>query len=217
MPLRRTKDLHEFTIAATDADIGRINDVYFDDRSWMIRYIVVQMGEVLDGQKVLISLKDLKQPVWMPLHVRVNLTWREVENSPDISAHKPVSRQHLKEERNNGSEDAHLRSTLEVIGYHLLATDGEIGHVEDFLFDDESWKIRYAIVDTSNWWDGRRVLLRPEWIKSVRWRSGKIQMDMSREKIKNSPEWDPNQPLSRKYELHLHKYYGGEPYWTEGE
>jgi hypothetical protein len=71
MALRRTKDLHEFTIAATDADIGRIHDLYFDDRSWMIRYIVVQMGELLDGQKVLISLKNLKQPVWMPLHVRV--------------------------------------------------------------------------------------------------------------------------------------------------
>ena len=216
MALRRTKDLHDFTIAATDADVGKVHDLYFDDRDWSVRYIVVQMGELLPGRKVLISLKDLKEPVWMPLHVRVKLTSSEVENSPEIQLHEPVSRQHHKGQKET-SGDPHLRSAREVVGYHLMATDGEIGHVEDFLLDDENWKIHYTIVDTSNWWDGRRVLLRPQWIKCVSWNEREIYIDMSREKIQNSPEWDPNEPLSREYELHLHRYYGGEPYWTEDD
>ncbi len=215
MALRRTRDLHEFTIAATDADIGKIHDLYLDDRDWTIRYIVVQLGEVLAGPKVLISPNELKAPVWMPLHVMVSLTWGQVESSPDVELHKPVSRQDRENETENGGPGAHLRSTREVIGYHIMATDGEIGHIEDFLFDDDTWKIRYAVADTSNWWDGRRVLLKPEWIESVRWPDRKIEVNMSREKIKNSPEWDPDQPLSREYELRLHTYYGGEPYWTE--
>jgi uncharacterized protein YrrD len=215
MPLRRTKDLHDFTIAATDADVGKVHDLYFDERDWNIRYIVVQMGELLPGRKVLISLKDLKEPIWMPLHIRVNLTSIEVETSPEIELHEPVSRQHQKGKK--ASDDPHLRSAREVVGYHLMATDGEIGHVEDFLFDDEHWKIRYAIIDTSNWWDGRRVLLRPQWIKCLSWSDTKIYVDMSRKKIRNSPEWDPNQPLSREYELHLHMYHGGQPYWTEDD
>ena len=61
--------------------------------------------------------------------------------------------------------DTHLRSTHEVSGYHVKATGGEIGHVEDFLFDDETWEIRYVIVDTRNWWPAKKVLLRPQWIK----------------------------------------------------
>lgn len=218
MRLRRTKDLHDFTIAARDADVGRVHDVYFDDRDWRIRYLVVQMGDVLPGRRVLIALKDLEEPVWGPLHIRVKLTSSEVENSPEVETHEPVSQQRHdpKGQKTNGG-DPHLRSAREVTGYHLTTTDGELGHVEDFLFDDEKWKIRYAVVDTSNWWDGRRILLRPPWIKRVSWSEHKIHVDMSRERIQNSPEWDPDQPLSREYELHLHTYYGGEPYWTEDE
>jgi len=112
------------------------------------------------------------------------------------------------------SPDAHLRSTREVDGYHLMARDGEIGHIEDFLFDDESWQIRYAIVDTRNWWPGKRILIRPQWIKRVSWRSKNIYVNLSRESIRNSPQWDPNRPINRKYELQLHKYYDSPPYWT---
>jgi hypothetical protein len=95
-----------------------------------------------------------------------------------------------------------------------MAKDGEIGHAEDFLFDDESWQIRYAIVDTRNWWPGKRVLLRPQWIKRVSRQSRRLYVDMSRETIKNSPQWDPNRSVNRKYELRLHKYYVSPPYWT---
>ena len=58
--------------------------------------------------------------------------------------------------------DCHLRSSNAVIGHHIGATDGEIGHLEDLLIDDHTWAIRYLIVNTSNWWSGHRVLVSPD-------------------------------------------------------
>jgi len=110
--------------------------------------------------------------------------------------------------------DTHLRSTREVTGYHIKATDGEIGHLEDFLFDDETWEIRYAVVDTKNWWPGKKVLLRPQWLKRVNWEEREIFASMSRETIRTNPAWNPDEPVSREYELRLHKHYGYAPYWT---
>jgi hypothetical protein len=112
------------------------------------------------------------------------------------------------------SPDPHLRSTREVSGYHMDASDGEIGHLEDFLFDDETWEIRYAIVNTKNWWPGKKVLLRPQWITSVDWAAGEIHANLTRDTIQRSPEWDPDSPVSREYELRLHQHYGYAPYWT---
>jgi hypothetical protein len=94
MRLRRTKDLRDFTIAATDADIGSIYDLLFDDETWTIRYIVVETGAIFPGRKVLISPLALRKPALRDLHVWVNLTWKQVMDSPSVDLHKPVSRQH---------------------------------------------------------------------------------------------------------------------------
>ena len=64
--------------------------------------------------------------------------------------------------------DPHLRSTHDVSGYHIQAADGEIGHVEDFIIDDETWAIRYLVIDTKNWWYGKKVLVSPQWIERVK-------------------------------------------------
>ena len=94
MRLRRTKDLDGYTIGAIDTDIGSVGDFYFDDRQWTIRYIVVSTGIIFSGRKVLISPLALLHPAWSPLHLYVNLTREQVQNSPSIDLHRPVSRQH---------------------------------------------------------------------------------------------------------------------------
>jgi hypothetical protein len=76
----------------------------------------------------------------------------------------------------------------------VKATDGEIGHVEDFLFDDETWEIRYTIVDTRNFWPGKSVLLRPQWIKSIDWAERKIQTNLPRAVIEKAPIGTQNRP-----------------------
>ena len=87
-------------------------------------------------------------------------------------------------------DDPHLRSTRQVTNYNIHATDGEIGHVEDFIVDDENWAIRFLVVDTRNWLPGKKVLLSPQWIKRVEWADSSVHFDLTRESVKNSPEFD---------------------------
>jgi len=115
--------------------------------------------------------------------------------------------------RSERGEDSHLRSVIVVKGYHIHATDGEIGHVESFLIDDEDWVIRYLVVDTSNWWGGRRVLMAPAWIRSVNWNESTVSVDLTRDAIKHSPEYGPAGLVNRPYEEGLHRHYGVAGYW----
>ena len=110
------------------------------------------------------------------------------------------------------SVDPRLHTTFEVIGAHVQATDGEIGHVDDLLIDDETWAIRYAHVDTSNWIGGRPVIVGSAWLREVNWIDGKLHVALAREAVKNSPAYDPVQ-LNREYEARLHRHYGTRGYW----
>jgi hypothetical protein len=109
--------------------------------------------------------------------------------------------------------DSHLRSMREITGYAIQARDGEIGHVEDFIVDDATWAIRYMAVDTKNWWPGKKVLVAPHWITSVSWLDQSVAVDLTRESIKRSPEYDPSTLLNREYETRLYHHYGRKPYW----
>ena len=87
-------------------------------------------------------------------------------------------------------DDCHLRSSNAVIGHHIEATDGDIGHLEDLLVDDHTWAIRYLIVNTSNWWGGHRVLVAPHWIKDVSWSEAKVSVDLTRQAVKDAPPYE---------------------------
>jgi len=109
--------------------------------------------------------------------------------------------------------DPHLRSTNEVTGYYIRATDGDIGHAEEFLVEDGSWAIRYMVVDTRNWWPGKAVLIAPQWIREVSWGDRRVFVDLTRQQVKDSPEYDPTVPLNRAYEEQLHRHYDRPFYW----
>jgi hypothetical protein len=113
------------------------------------------------------------------------------------------------------SWDAHLRSTHAVDGYHVEASNGSLGHVEDFIIDDETWAIRYLVVSTRNWIPGKKVLVSPQWIKHIRWEDSKVEVSLTREAIKDAPELTDDLLISRNYELELHRHYRREGYWTE--
>lgn len=110
--------------------------------------------------------------------------------------------------------DPHLRSTREVSGYHIQATDAKIGHVEDFIVSDDSWGIRYLVVDTRNWLPGgKKVLISTEWILTISWGQGLVYIELTKDSIEKSPEYDPSQPVNREYEIRLYDYYGRPAYW----
>lgn len=143
-------------------------------------------------------------PYWIPY------------GAPGVSAVPPPPPAEEEKDKESAEEegDSHLRSAREVIGYHIQALDGEIGHVEDFIVEDIVEVIRYMIVDTKNWLPGKKVLVSPLWIEKVSWKDAKVFIDLLREAIKDSPEFDPSEPINRMYEERLYDFYGRPKYWT---
>lgn len=127
---------------------------------------------------------------------------------------------HEREERaqaaqNHKQWDPHLRSTKKLSGRHIQAVDGEIGHIEDFIIDDQTWAIRYLIIDTRNWWRGKRVLIAPKWIESAAWNESKVFLNLTRQAIRQAPEYTDESLLNRDYEAGLHQHYNRQGYWVD--
>ncbi|MDD5672714.1 MAG: PRC-barrel domain-containing protein [Chitinivibrionales bacterium] len=215
----------DYTVRATDGDLGKVHDFYFDDATWTIRYMVAETGNWLSGRKVVISVVALGKPDWETRTFSVNLTCDQVRNSPDIDTQRPVSRQHEAElhdyyqwplyweggyggafgitpyplfetplvqeppepERN---DNPHLRSMRQVTGYTIHATDGEIGHADDFIVDDKDWTLRYLVANTGNWLSEKEVAVPLTWIKGVFWDNASMHLDRPREEVKKSPAVD---------------------------
>ena len=97
----------------------------------------------------------------------------------------------LKAAKPKPKEDPALRSAAEMLGYHIEAGHGPMGHVDDFIIDDDGWIIRYLSIDTRNWLPGKRVLVAPLWVREISWPEQKIYVDLDRETIKESPAYDP--------------------------
>jgi hypothetical protein len=264
--LRPAKEFKNFKLRARDGDIGKAKEFYFDDENWTVRYLVANTGGWLSYRLVLISPHALSPANEAEQVLPVDLTKKQIEESPSLNSDQPVSRQYetryysyygwpnywsgphiwgpsVYPGRQRGGlnwpggmgippaessippeEDAsvhrevvgdpHLRSTERVTGHHIQALDGEIGHVEDFIIDDETWAIRYLVIDTKNWWAGKRILISPQWIERVSWGEMKVFVNLSRETIKESPEYTAKSLVTRDYEIELHKHYAREGYWA---
>lgn len=242
--LIKAKTLKGYKISGTDGDVGKVKEFYFDDQNWHIRYLVADTGNWLTGNQVLISPKALVAVNKETECIDINLTKKQIEKSPMLNTDKPVSRQfeldyhdffgwpvywddslnpnviQNLEQLNIPTQkekqwDPHLRSTKDVSGHLIQAIDGEMGQVSDFIIDDVNWIIRYMIIDTKSWWDGKKVLVSSKWIEQISWKELKVFVNLSLESIKQSPEYSEEELLTRDYEAQLHKYYNRNVYWPE--
>jgi hypothetical protein len=170
--LRSLKELQVYKVTTPEGDLGQVHDFYFDDQAWTIRYLVVDTGAWLSERKVLIDPAALRQLDWEWQVFSLTLTREEIANKLE-------------------SDQPHLRSINEVLGYRLQARDGEIGHLEDFIGDDKTWTINYLIIDIRNWLPGKKVLVSPSWIEAMSESEAKVYIDLARETVQNSPEYDP--------------------------
>ncbi len=130
---------------------------------------------------------------------------------PGQAGNDAETQRRIEQERAN--ENPHLRSSDEVIGYDIQATDDAIGHVEDFLFDDESWKIELMVVDTRNWWPGKHVLVAPERIERVSWEGKIVVVDVTRDQVEHSPEYDSLRPPQGAGRHDLYRHFAWPPAW----
>jgi hypothetical protein len=124
-----------------------------------------------------------------------------------LSARGPAGKQ------THEHDDAHLRSGNAVMRYYVHAADGDIGHVQGILVNEDSWAIQYLVINTSNWWLGHQVIIAPEWIDHASWAESTIYLDLTRDAVKNSPSYDPSATLERDQEATTHTHYGRKPYW----
>ena len=249
--------LKGYGIEAEDGRVGTVKDVLFDDRTWRVRWLVVDAGTWLAGHQVLIHPCCVLKADYVRQTLPVALTRAQVKDSPFIEQDRPVSKQMesslydyygwdpvwggsifgagtmtqafsapygaglaVREPAlgavRHDDDDPHLRSVDAMTGYHIHAMDGFIGHAEDFLVDDESWDIRYLVVDTRNWWPGRHVLIAPTAVTHVSWSERQIELDVSCNQVRESPPWDPADLVDRAYEERLHSHYSwpGYGWWV---
>lgn len=246
--LIKVKELIGYKINGHDGEVGSVDEYYIDDSSWTVRYLVANTGGWLTDRQVLISPNSIIAVNKITNCIDIDLTKKQIENSPSLDSDKPVSRQFEKSfygyygwpqywvvtsmwgyypgfERNynelesTGKEehvwDSHLRSTKEVSGYHVQANDGEIGHVKDFIINDETWVVQYLIINTTNWFAGKKVLISPKWIDHISWQDSTVFINHTREIIRLSPEYTEGALLTLDYETQLHHYYDQTIHWTE--
>jgi hypothetical protein len=248
--LRPFSNLQNFALAARDGEIGKVKELYFDDQSWIVRYVVVDTGKWLATRKVLLAPQAFGLIDEDSRLIAVHLTRQQIENSPPIETDQPVSRQHEEdfhryygypaywlgidtaaltgipafapppmenraESAGRPSGDPHLRTTEEVDGYAVHAREGEIGHVADFIVDEEGWSLRYVVISLS-WLPTRKILLAPGWIDRVSWDDMQVFVPLTRDTIQEAPEWDDAEPINRAFEERLYAYYGQHGYWPAG-
>ena len=240
------KFLKGLKLDSQNGEIGKAEQFYFDDKYWTIRYLVADTGDWLRGRLVLVSPYALVSVNKAEKNIILNLTKKQIEDSPLLENDRPVSQQFeeayhgyygwpiywdgsnmwgtypsierdsekwKKTVQSKKARDMNLRSSNDVSGYHIQASDGEIGHVDDFIIDDEAWAIRYLIIDTVNWWSGKKVLISPRWIEHISWEKSEVFVNISRETIKQAPEYKDGSLLTRNYKAELHQHYNHQGYW----
>jgi len=122
----------------------------------------------------------------------------------------------LKTEYNVGEPS--LRSAAEVKGYAVNGIDakeGRFGKVKDFLFDLDTWTLRYFVIDTIKYLPSKKVLISPEWVRSVDWAQREININITKDQVRSAPEYDTSIPPSRAYENELYKHYRKAVFWDQ--
>jgi hypothetical protein len=221
--LRSIKQLYGDKLGASDGEIGHVKDFYFDDQSWAVRYVVADTGSWLTGRLVLISPHSFGRLVQAGCVLRVNLTRKQIEDSPSIESHETVSRRFEEEyhryygwpyywqgdalwgmsgvptmvlppKRSSPSSgtqpkhpDAHLRGTQAVNGYHLRAKDGLLGHVCDFMMDDQSWGIGQLVIKTGHRLSGKEVEIPASSIDRISYEESTVFVNLTSEAVEHSP------------------------------
>lgn len=235
--LHSTTELIGYNVVADGGKVGKVYDFLFDDAEWTIRCFVLRTGAWLMKRLVVVARSFIRQPDAANHFIPVSLRKDQIKNSPRLEAYRSVYRYrqvdpyvspvglatgtggvllvHRRGAAPSDEGDPHQKSIKEVIAYHVIATDGEVGYVDDFIVDDQGWIIRHLVVmHMQDSLSARKVLISPASVKEIRWKEEKVYIDLSQEKIQDSPDYNPSIPLTREYEELLYDYYGLPGYWS---
>ena len=244
--------LKGYAIEAVDGPLGTTKDFLFDDRTWRVRWLVVETGGWLSERQVLVHPSAIGAANFDREELPVTLTRKQVEASPELMRGEVLTQ--AMEDRlfsyygwdpywnasalgprpgamaapfasppyfgyNSliGSDipvsdddigDPTRRSVDDVTGFHVHATDGAIGHVQNFIIDSDTWAIAYLIVATRTWWPGQHVLIAPEAVVAIKNIDHVVEIDVTRGQVKASPPWDPLAMMKQADFRPLRAHYG---------
>lgn len=202
--LHDLKTLFGSSVTATDGEIGTIRNFLFDDQSWKVRYLVVDLGSWLKQREVILAVAAVEHIDWTLKNFHVKLTRKQVRKSPGVDESRPVSRQQqmamrdyfgcfacwLDREWGTGSvptgrkyplrtrEDQHLRSVWDLTGYAVWSSDRKMGLLDDFIVDEVSRQISYLIVKNGDWLQSHTALVPTRWVKSISWPNRRIDFEL---------------------------------------
>jgi hypothetical protein len=202
------KQMYGALVEATDGKLGKLVDFLFDDRDWSIKNLVLDAGTWLNSRRVTLPPDLIRHKAWSDHRLMIaGLTRDQVLKSPNVETHVTVGDAtrletatimdwglywiHILDHPWQVTDDPHIRNTEEMTGYHLHETDGRIGHVADFLIEDETWKIRFLEADTRNWWPGKHVLVAPERIESIEGANRIVRVNLTRDALVHAPVYHP--------------------------
>ena len=203
--VRSFKELRGFAVRATDGRFGTVSDIYFDDRTWRVRYCVVDSGRWLANRYVLIGSRSLSVLDFTRRQLWVRLSKAEVGLSRNANSDKPVSKQDvgiMTSIRRLGrrssidlphplisSPDRHLRSCKALIGLRLDATDGKVGNVDDFLIDDKGWVVRKLLIDVKK--PDASVVIEANHVDEINWAKSSVAVSLTGAAVLDAPTHEP--------------------------
>jgi len=208
--LRRCVKLLDSRMEATDGMIGKLYDLYFDDRSMRFRYAVIDTGHWLPGRRVLIPIESLGMPYYNRPIVRVNLTKDEIRNAPDWNSTKPVYRENMVElsfvvpplcgspdlglialpsthSQEEPDGENHLRSLKEVRRYAIAGPDGTLGTVADFVIRSDKWTLAYILAQPVDTGRSKTAMIEIAELRMIKWEQKTILVNTSKQDLLRCP------------------------------
>jgi hypothetical protein len=202
---RNLRALINGPLVARDGEEQRVRNFLFDDQSWSIRFVVIEVGTWASRRLSVIPTAVVSEPDWEKKAVTAYLAKEQLLKSPDADSVKPVSRQQqLALNKHFGwtdhvsdwaipsalvptqrefpaltPDDPHLRGVLDITGYEVWTTDGYLGLLEDFVLEQASWHINYLLVDCGDWVRRREQFISTLWVRAISWANHRVTLDRS--------------------------------------
>jgi uncharacterized protein YrrD len=205
--LRSLKELIGYRLASQDEEsLGKVRDFLIDDREWTLRYLVSNMGGWLWGRRVLVPARTLEEVEFKNKSLKVILDEEQIESRSPQSADEQQQMVEVYLKWGPGphrlnrlkiSGDPHLRSFRELKSYRIVSREGEVGRVDDLIYNDETGRVCCLVVNTRGRLTGKKVLVITRNIDSIDWGRKRIVVDRHRKEIRERIPYHPAAPVNR--------------------
>ena len=187
--LRSIKEFIGLGLLTEDGKFGKVWDFYFNYKDWTLTYFVISTGPWIFGRRVLIPTTKFGSPDWRSRLIPVSLTKEQIKSAENDENEKLVSRQ----------QEGMIN---EVIGYHVYAKDGEIGRVDDFIFEqDEIWIVRSLVVKIGKGFYSKKVVIASLFIELISFGKSTVYLNLKRDTLRTSPDYDRKERINQELDI----------------